>query len=125
MTWKIYPLLLSLSGCAESMDCGNMPDQQAMNHCSAEQAERSQKELAQTHASLMSRLDDEGAFQTATQAWLAYQQAHCESVAAIYQGGSFYRFAKTQCETRLARQRLDSLQSEYQDTLNIIEQGAP
>ncbi|MEE4200029.1 lysozyme inhibitor LprI family protein [Erythrobacter sp.] len=107
-------------------DCPDPVTQQAMNYCAAQdyraadralnaQWERTASEMkrrdAQTDAADPATPSHFAILLTAQRAWIALRDAHCQSEAAAFRGGSIEPLIHATCMTTLTEQRTELLRS--------------
>lgn len=113
-----------LASCASAERCSDKTTQQAMNRCAQSELEIVEKKLSTLLHQYSSILEDEQ-FTAAQKRWADYRKSHCSSVSNIYSGGSVYEFVLLNCKINLTEQRITSLKTDYEDTINIINRGSP
>lgn len=113
-----------LQGCAVSSMCGDSGSQHQMTSCAHENLTGLEHELQEKHKALSEALEGNH-LEQAILAWEKYRDAHCTSTSNIYDGGSLQGYVVAVCKAKVTRRRLDSLDEDYQDTLDIIMQGSP
>ena len=116
---------ISINSYATPTDCFNELTQREMTECSIKKLDLLEKKLDKKNSYILNIIENDKSFILSNKAWLNYRDAHCKSVANIYSGGSIYNFVLTECEIGKTKIRLKSLESDYQDTINIITKGAP
>ncbi len=126
MKYTIFILsFISLNACATSLNCYEKPTQLEMSNCAIEKLNLLESKLNKRILKITRILEADKKFTLANKQWLIYREAHCESTSNIYSGGSIYNFALTECKAKETQLRINTLESDYKDTINIITKGAP
>jgi uncharacterized protein YecT (DUF1311 family) len=104
--------------------CAAADSQAAMARCWGEEATAAEQRSAAARDKvldwLQERQQDDVAkmFREAHTRWESYRDAQCESVAAVYQGGSIAALQRAQCRRRLAEARTRELDEMMSDANN-------
>ena len=118
-------LLLSINACVTTTACTDQTTQSGLNQCVADKLATSNQILNQQIQKLADIIPDDQSFIEANASWIMYRDAHCSSVANVYSGGSVYNYAFTRCQVELTDSRINRLQSDYKDTIDIFTEGSP
>lgn len=92
-------------------DWGNLP-QQDMNQCAGIAYDEADAELNRVWGELRERRGEGHSWDPileAQRAWIPFRDAHCESVAAPYEGGSIQPLIRSTCLTDVTEQRTAQL----------------
>ncbi|MFN3170284.1 MAG: lysozyme inhibitor LprI family protein [Hyphomicrobiales bacterium] len=92
-------------------DWGNLP-QQDMNQCAGIAYDEADAELNRVWGDLRERRGEGHSWDVileAQRAWIPFRDAHCESVAAPYEGGSIQPLIRSTCLTDVTEQRTAQL----------------
>jgi len=116
--------MVVLQACAAPSTCGDSGSQHEMTSCARDRLTNLELELDKKHEAL-SEIMGGYHLEKAILAWENYRDAHCTSTSSIYEGGSLQEYAVAVCKAELTRRRLESLDDDYRDTLDIITQGSP
>jgi len=116
--------MVVLQACAASSTCGDRGTQHEMTSCARDRLMTLELELDKKHQAL-SEVIEGNHLEQAILAWESYRDSHCASTSNIYEGGSLQGYAVAECQAELTRLRLNSLDDDYRDTLDIITQGSP
>lgn len=126
MKYKLFLLtLISLNACATSTVCHDLSTQSDMTNCSVSKLNALENKLNKRIADLSSILIEDKNYTLANKNWRSYRDAHCESVSNIYLGGSIYNFILSECKARQTQLRLEVIDNDYKDTVDIITKGSP
>ncbi len=126
MKYLIYILpFISLNACATTTNCHEKTTQSEMTHCSIQKLNLLENKLSKSIANISKTLENDKKFSLANDTWSTYLNAHCQSVSNIYSGGSIHRFVLSECKAKEIQKRINSLENDYIDTINIITKGAP
>ena len=116
---------MSLNACATSSNCYERLTQAEMTSCSIEKLNVLESKLNENIAKISKFIENDEKFSLANDAWSTYLDAHCGSVSNIYFGGSIHKFVLSECKVKETQMRINSLESDYKDTIDIISKGAP
>lgn len=96
---------------AEAAPCDDALTQRELNECSAEDYADADAELTRIYDSLMAEAsgDEEERLRAAQRAWLPFRDAHCETKAALYEGGSIQPLIRASCLANVTRERTEHL----------------
>lgn len=92
-------------------DWGNLP-QQDMNQCAGIAYQEADAELNRVWADLRARRGEGHSWDPILEAqrlWIPFRDAHCEAVAAPYEGGSIQPLIRSSCLTDVTEQRTAQL----------------
>ena len=120
----LLSLLIILPACASPTACGDRGSQRQMTRCAEQNLAGLEAELQTKHAKL-SKIIGSDHLDRAISAWTNYRDAHCASTSNLYSGGSLHGYVLAECKSKLTRIRIDSLDDDYRDTVDIIIQGSP
>lgn len=125
MKYTLFLLqLIVLQACAASTTCEDSGSQIEMTSCAQKNLASLERKLKVKHETLSEYLEGNHLEQAIT-AWEGYRDAHCTSTSSIYSGGSIHAYVLAECKAKVTDRRLDSLDEDYQDALDIIRQGSP
>ena len=96
-----------------------------MTVCAIKKLNEKEDNLNKKLKKLSGILADDGEFAFANKAWLEYRNKHCASTTKIYEGGSIYNYALTECKINQTNLRIKILGNDYKQVINIITKGAP
>jgi uncharacterized protein YecT (DUF1311 family) len=99
---------------AMAADCNNPPDQNTMNQCAEGSYRTADKILNTQYKTTRKVLADTDAeaerlLLTAQKAWIAYRDAHCDTVAFTNKGGSMEPTVRFGCMTDVTAARTQDL----------------
>jgi len=121
----IFASLISVNACANSENCQDLTTQFEMTECVIKKLNKLEDKLNEKIVYL-SKIDPENKNLSASQKlWEKYSEEHCASATNIYLGGSIYNYAFTLCKIRQVSTRIETLEIDYADTINIITKGSP
>lgn len=98
-------------------DWGNLP-QQDMNQCAGIAYQEADAELNSVWSELRERRGEGHSWDTILEAqrlWIPFRDAHCEAVAAPYEGGSIQPLIRSSCLTDVTEQRTAQLRDFLQE----------
>jgi uncharacterized protein YecT (DUF1311 family) len=104
--------------------CAAADSQAAMTRCWGEEATAAEQHSTATYEKVLNWLqerqqDDVVKLFRETQArWESFRNAHCDSIAAVYDGGSIAGLQQAQCRLRLAEARTRELELVMSDANN-------
>lgn len=110
-------ILLMTAAPAQSqnrLDCNNALTQQAMNQCAGQDYAAADAELNETWSELRQAHDGGPSWQSIVDAqrlWIPFRDAHCESEAAPFEGGSIQPLIRDSCLAHVTRQRTEQLRA--------------
>lgn len=93
-------------------DCKAPQTQMAMNVCAGEDFQAADEELNTVWSDLRNARRDSNSWQPildAQRLWIPFRDAHCEAVAAPYEGGSIQPLIRSSCLADTTRQRTAQL----------------
>lgn len=111
-------------GVATQDPCSSAESQAEMTRCWSEAAVAAEQRSGEAYAQLATWLqqrqqsDVAQRFSEAQARWETYRDAHCESVTAVYEGGSMAGLQAAHCRARLAEQRRRELEAVMSDADN-------
>ncbi len=100
-------------------NCDILVSPRAMVECYGRQLKNANQDLNEILKRLNKVLNanEQKALKGAQSAWLAYRDAHCESVALQYSPGSIVPAVTAACSVKLTRQRIKDLMDNFRDSL--------
>ena len=114
----LAPAICAAAGAAhaqgnpDDLDCKAPKTQMAMNICASQAYQAADDELNATWRQLRERLGEGPQWQAtleAQRAWITFRDAHCESIALRYAGGSIQPLIRFDCLETTTRQRTAQL----------------
>jgi len=126
IAFLIFSLFIQV--CFAGENCNNPETQYEMNICSGTKLTSVENKLKQKEMYIqnyLKKINGEKIFLKSNEAWLNYRDLHCESTSKIYESGSIHNLIVSECKIILTKDRLDSLNKDYQDTINTITKGEP
>jgi uncharacterized protein YecT (DUF1311 family) len=114
-SWLVVLGLIAIASmsAAQAEDCGNAPDQSAMNRCADKSFQQADAELNTLYRQITNRLKGDGdaaatlkAFIAAQRAWIAFRDAECAFVGSKTIGGSVQPMIVASCRAGLTEKRI-------------------
>ncbi|KEQ17551.1 lysozyme inhibitor LprI family protein [Endozoicomonas numazuensis] len=109
-------------------DCTLASTQYEMNICLGKNLENVELKLERKISEISKVISNEKGISLlleSNNSWKEYRDKHCLSVSNIYEGGSLQRFIETECKITTTEKRIESIQNDYKDTIDIIQKGRP
>jgi len=121
----LFLSIFSISQSLYAIDCGKFSTQHEMTNCIIQKLNKTEKKLDNKIKKISEIFEEKTEFERSNKVWLEYRDAHCLSVSKIYEGGSIYNFALTECKINQTNLRINTLENDYKATINIITKGSP
>jgi uncharacterized protein YecT (DUF1311 family) len=108
---------LSVSALAQRVPtkspCADPQDQHTMNRCAHEDFQKADAELNKVYQQLLPKLETahKEKLKIAQRAWVTFRDAHCESEAFSFEGGSMQPLIRSSCLAAVTRDRTKQLQA--------------
>jgi uncharacterized protein YecT (DUF1311 family) len=105
---------------ASEIECEEALSNFAMIQCEQRELDRANKELLEELRHLKNRLqpDEQEALDRGQAAWVAYRDAHCDSIVETYAAGSGGPLAGVKCQADLTKDRIKQLRQSFADRLS-------
>lgn len=128
MKTGVFLLLLAFTQlCIANVNCGNPKTQYDMNICSGIKLSNIETELKNKVKNIsghLKQIDGSKIFIESNEAWIKFRNLHCESISKIYESGSIHSLIESECKIMLTKERIDSLDNDYKDTIDTILKGS-